>query len=61
LIIYGVSYGHVDRNEIDKILTTLPYKIDVKNINPYPSETFEIVIGSIFENYSQYKDFYMEV
>jgi len=61
LIIYGVSYGHVDRNEIDKILTTLPYKIDVKNINPYPSETFEMVIGSIFENYSQYKDFYMEV
>lgn len=60
LIIYGVSYGHVDRNEIDRILTLLPYKIDVKNINPYPSETFEMVLGSIFENYSQCKNFYME-
>lgn len=61
LIIYGISYGHVDRNEIDKIITTLPYKIDVKYINPYPSSTFDMVLGSIFENYSHYKDFYLEV
>ena len=60
LIIYGISYDHVDRNEIDKIVTMLPYCINVRYINPYPSDTFEMVLASIFENYSHYKDFYWE-
>ena len=60
LIIYGISYDHVDRNELDKIVTMLPYCINVQYINPYPSDTFEMVLASIFENYSHYKDFYWE-
>lgn len=61
LIIYGLSYGHVDRMEIDKIITSLPYNIDVCYINPYPSQTFEIVLSSVFKNYSQYKYIYKEL
>ena len=60
LIIYGISYDHVDRNELDKIVTKLPYSMNVQYINPYPSDTFEMVLASIFENYSHYKDFYWE-
>ena len=60
LIIYGVSYDHVDRNELDRIVTMLPYGMNVQYINPYPSDTFEMVLASIFENYSHYKDFYWE-
>lgn len=55
LIIYGLSYDYVDRIEIDEILTTINSGIDVKYINPYPSRTLEMVIGSIFENYIHLK------
>ena len=55
LIIYGVSYDYVDRIEIDEILTTINSEIDVKYINPYPSRTLEMVLGSIFKNYVHLK------
>lgn len=50
-IFYGISYCHVDRMEIDRIITSLHPKTNVKYVNPYPSETFDIVLCSIFENY----------
>lgn len=61
LIIYGISYSHVDRNELDRILTTLPNKIDVRYINPIPSKTLDMVLTSIFNNYGLYKEFYKEI
>ena len=61
LLIYGISYDHVDRLEIDKIISSLPYDMDVNYINPYPTETFEIVLASVFANYSHYKFFYKEL
>lgn len=60
-IIYGVSYDNVDRREIDDLITNIPWDIEIKNINPSPSSTFDMVLGSIFKNYTHYKDFYMEV
>lgn len=58
--IYGVSYDNVDRREIDQLITNIPWDISIRNINPYPSSTFDMVLGSIFKNYTHYKDFYME-
>lgn len=51
-IIYGVSYDNVDRREIDDLITNIPWDIEIKNINPSPSSTFDMVLGSIFKNYT---------
>lgn len=51
LIIMGVSYWHVDRNEIDDILTSVDWNISTKYINPYPSTELNAVLSSIFKNY----------
>ena len=59
-IIYGISYDHVDRRELDDIITHIPWDINISYINPYPSSTFDMVLGSVFKNYSHYKDFHME-
>ena len=59
-VIYGISYDHVDRRELDSIITHIPWDINISYINPFPSSTFDMVLGSIFKNYSHYKDFYME-
>lgn len=56
LIIYGLSYDYVDRIELDEIITTVNSGLDVKYINPYPSETLEMVLGSIFKNYIHLKN-----
>ena len=55
LIIYGLSYDYVDRIEIDEILTNINSEINVEYINPYPSRTLEMVLGSIFKNYVHLK------
>ena len=55
LIIYGLSYDHVDRIELDEIITTISSEINVKYINPFPSVTFDVVLSSIFRNYIQLK------
>lgn len=60
-IILGISYNHVDRNELDRIITALPFNIDVSYINPFPSSTLDMVLGSIFNNYSHYKSLSLEV
>lgn len=55
LIIYGLSYDYVDRMEIDEILTTINSEIEVKYVDPYPSKTLGMVLGSIFKNYIHLK------
>ncbi|MDF2803845.1 MAG: hypothetical protein K0S61_3748 [Anaerocolumna sp.] len=57
LIIYGISYDHVDRKELDDIITNIDSLINVKYINPYPSDTFDLVLSSVFKNYIQLKEF----
>lgn len=41
--------------EIDEILTTINSEIEVKYVDPYPSKTLEMVLGSIFKNYIHLK------
>lgn len=55
LIILGISYCHVDRMEIDKIITKINSNMTVKYIDPYPSTTFNAVLSSIFKNYIHMK------
>jgi hypothetical protein len=55
LIIYGLSYDHVDRIEIDEIVTTVNSEVNVKYINPDLSTTFDTVLSSIFNNYIHLK------
>lgn len=55
LVIFGVSYWHVDRMELDEIITTINPKINVKYVNPYPTSCFNAVLGSIFNNYIHLK------
>lgn len=50
VIVYGLSYWHVDRNELDDILTNFEPKIDMRLINPSPPSTFTAVLTSLFEN-----------
>jgi len=54
LIMCGISYWHVDRNEIDNILVSLNPKINVKMINPYPPKSLNAVLTSLFENFVLY-------
>lgn len=56
LLIYGISYWHVDRNEIDDILINMNPDVDVKLVNPYPPSDFNAVLSSLFKNYIQYTD-----
>lgn len=51
LILFGVSYWHVDRNEIDQILLSMDSQIDVKYVNPKPTSELEAVLSSLFKNY----------
>ena len=56
LIFYGLSYDHVDRMEMDNIITKVNPRINVTYINPYPSRTMDAVLSSIFDNYAQLKE-----
>ncbi|RKQ21593.1 hypothetical protein D3797_017530 [Bacillus subtilis] len=49
VLISGISYWHVDRLEIDDILTNIHSDVNVKLINPYPSSTLSAVLTSLFE------------
>lgn len=66
VLICGISYWHVDRAELDKILTSCDPKTNVKMINPSPSRSLEAVLASIFDNFISYpnanvlKDMYHE-
>lgn len=57
LIICGTSYWHVDRLEIDRILTSIDSDIsDVKVINPYSPDVFNAVVTTLFENVKFFKN-----
>lgn len=47
----GISYWHVDRLELDRILTSIPQKIKEFNIiNPNPPNAFLAVASTLFPN-----------
>lgn len=56
LLICGLSYWHVDRTEIDDILTSINADVNVKVINPNPSNTFSAVLNSLFTNNIFYRN-----
>jgi len=57
LIICGTSYWHVDRQEVDSILTSISADIsDVKIVNPNSPEVFNAVITTLFTNVKFFKD-----
>ncbi|HRB70307.1 MAG TPA: SIR2 family protein [Flavobacterium sp.] len=50
LLICGLSYWHVDRLEIDSILTSINSEIDeIKVINPYTPKVFNAIITTLFD------------
>lgn len=55
IIICGISYWHVDRQELDKYLTNLNSKANVYLINPNPPNVFNAVLTTIFDNVIVYK------
>ncbi|KAA3635452.1 MAG: hypothetical protein DWP97_04770 [Calditrichaeota bacterium] len=57
LIICGSSYWHVDRLEIDSILTAISPEIkDIKVINPNTPNVFNAVITTLFDNVTFYNN-----
>jgi hypothetical protein len=50
LLICGISYWHVDRLEIDSILTSVNSNLnEIKVINPNPPKVFNAIITTLFE------------
>ncbi|MCY8009857.1 hypothetical protein MOJ76_16370 [Bacillus haynesii] len=54
LIIFGLSYSHVDRQEVDEIITKIDPLVQVTLINPNPPTTLDAVLTSVFKNYIHY-------
>lgn len=54
MIIYGISYWHVDRNEIDDIIININSDIDLKHVDPFPASEFSSVLSSLFDKYVHY-------
>ncbi|PFA50782.1 hypothetical protein CN391_15810 [Bacillus anthracis] len=54
LIIFGLSYWHVDRAEIDDIITRIDPLVQVVLINPNPPTSLDAVLTSVFQNYIHY-------
>ena len=52
VVINGLSYWHVDRLEIDRILINLsPNVRDIVYVDPHPSKVLTAVLGSKFSNF----------
>lgn len=56
VIVYGISYWHVDRKEIDLLLGNVSRKARVVSINPRPNPHFEAVCCSLFKSYHSYSN-----
>lgn len=56
VIIHGLSYWHVDRREIDMLLSKLPRNVRVISVNPNPNPQFEAVCCSLFRQYQSYSN-----
>lgn len=54
VVVYGLSYWHVDRREIDRLLSEIPRKARVVSVNPNPNSQFEAVCCSLFRSYHSY-------
>lgn len=54
VVIYGLSYWHVDRMEVDKLLGAVPRNVRVVSVNPAPHPHFEAVCCSLFRSYHSY-------
>ena len=51
MLLFGLSYWHVDRNEIDDILLAMDNKMNVIFVNPLPPTSLEAVLTCMFKNY----------
>lgn len=51
VMISGISYWHVDREEIDELLANIHPGVNITMINPSAPRTLGAVIESIFKNY----------
>ena len=57
LIVCGISYWHVDRFEIDSLLTAVNPKLDdIKVINPNPPKVFNAIITTLFDKVIFFND-----
>lgn len=56
MMIFGLSYWHVDRNELDEILLSLDNKMEVRFVNPKPPTALEAVLTSLFKNYIHFSN-----
>ncbi len=54
IIMSGLSYWHVDRRELDKILLSANHDAEVININPTPKSTFNAILQSRFTKFQHY-------
>ncbi|WP_164705835.1 SIR2 family protein, partial [Pseudomonas viridiflava] len=55
IIISGISYWHVDRSEVDRILLSVDEECNIIKINPSSNPIFDAVLQSRFPKYQQYK------
>jgi len=51
VVLCGISYGYVDREEIDELLVNLYHDIDLTLVNPRPARELNAVLTSLFKNY----------
>lgn len=51
-IVCGLSYWHVDRNEIDEVLCSINPSSEVLMINPAPPSTLDATLTTLFRNYT---------
>lgn len=56
VVISGLSYWHVDRKEIDEVLTCINNNVHIYMVNPHPPRALNAVLSCVFEKYIQYMD-----
>lgn len=54
LCLFGISYGEIDRPEIDSIVLKAKERTLVRYINPKPSKQLCFVLKSLFDKYEQF-------
>ena len=55
VIFGGLSYGSVDREEIDSLIVELDPDVNITIINPDVDNTFGAVVSSLFDHYIHYR------
>lgn len=56
VLLSGISYWHVDRLEIDRLILELNKKVNLKMINPKVPPSLDAVLSTTFENYTLYSN-----